>query len=277
MFKKYFSCVCVALSFVIAAPTGYAAKAMLPHASSVPAGARLPIDGMYRISGINKRVRVEGGRAVVVDPWKHLFIWDVEPGMVVIQDIQQQSGSTFSGRDLPLQGAWRATFDKHKFELDVVVDGAFGATKYKMTRVADDGSGYEDPPPAPEVEPEPESDVNEAPRMLVSAVRVAKARKLGCKGKQNYFSTIGGGTCWTCPSGYKRTHRSMDSNKACKKRKSLGGPWTEAKYKGRAWGCPTGQFHATKWGDGSYCYKCPAGYTRISKLGVDTKACRMQI
>jgi hypothetical protein len=242
----------------------HAAKALLPTESEVRAGARLPIDGLYMVSGINKRVRLEGGRAVVVDGWKHLFVWDVEPGMVVISDIKHSGGVAFTGRDLPLQGDWRATFDKHKFTLAVVVNGAFGETKYEMTRVPDDTR----PNPEPEIEPEEPAQV-----ATVFARRVGDAKVMGCPGKQSYLSL---GSCWTCPNNYRRASptRAMDSPRACIKRGSLlGGPYKPAKRKDTAGRCPAGQFHVPEKGVNG-CYRCPAGTKRIHIAGIDSLQCR---
>ena len=111
------------------------------------------------------------------------------------------------------------------------------------------------------------------PCTSVKAKFRGKAQKLGCPGKQNYFSTLHGGSCWTCPSNYKRTHRPLNHAKACKKRKSISGPWKPAKRKGRAWGCGHNQFHVGLPTGGS-CYSCPKGFKRVHTLGADTLICK---
>ncbi len=171
----------------------HAAKALLPNESEIGASARLPIDGLYMVSGINKRVRMEGGRAVVVDGWKHLFIWDVEPGMVVIRDIKHSGDGVFTGRDLPLQGDWRATFDKHKFSLAVVVNGSLGETKYTMTRVPDDTGSK----PAPDIKPEEPVQV---------ATVYARSIVGRCPAGQFHVPEKGINGCYACPAGTKRIH-----------------------------------------------------------------------
>ena len=43
-------------------------------------GKPMPIDGMWRIDSVGARVRIEGGRIFALDPWVHLFIWQILPG-----------------------------------------------------------------------------------------------------------------------------------------------------------------------------------------------------
>ncbi len=259
----------ICVSLLVIAAQALAVPAALPRAADVPVGAASGLDGYWRVSGINKRVRIEGSRAVVVDPWLHLFLFKVEPGMVVVKDIRRDSDGSFVGEDLPLMGPWRAKLNKLTRTLHVVVQGAMGETRYTMTRasgedVTDEEEVYE------EEEAEPER-----VKPVVQARKIGAASNLGCPGKQNYFSTVKGGSCWRCPTGYKRTARAMDHPKACKKRKSITGPWIPATFNGRAWGCPSGQFHVGLPTGGS-CYKCPAGYKRIHTLGVDSLACHLQ-
>lgn len=256
------------LSFV---PLENAVNAALPMAAEVPIGQPLRIDGTWRISGINKRVRIEGGRAVVIDGWKHLFLWPIDPGQVVIRDIRRNGDGTYSGTDIAMNGTWEAKFKHNKRDLDVVVNGFF---KYTMSRASNepvDEPDYEEPVynPPPVAAPKPKPNLRKA-RL------VGQARKLGCPGKQSYFSTLQGGSCWTCPSGYKRTAKGMDHARACKKRKTLTGPYKKARFKGRAWGCPSGQFHVARVGT-DQCYACPRGYSRVRSGLVDTRMCRLRL
>lgn len=261
MQTRHLLAVSVALACWCSAPTAFAVKAALPHVDDVPAGTRYSIDGLWRVQSIGKRVRIEAGRAVVVDPWKHLFIFDVEKDMVVIRDIVASGAGTFEGDDLPLQGRWNARLDDAEEVLEVTVAGAMGEAKYRMVRVPDEVE--------PEVEPEEEAT---GPPAAVPARQVGAAGNLGCPGKQSYFSTLRGGSCWTCPDGYKRTARAMDSPHACKKRKSLTGPWLPARHIGSAWGCPKGQFHIGPVG-GGHCFTCPSGYKRVHVAGADSRMC----
>ena len=82
--------------------------AFLPMMTAVPATQAQPIDGIWTISSLGKRIRIEGGRAYAVDPWVHMFVLKIQPGMVVIKDIRSTSPGSFSGSDLPLMGTWNA-------------------------------------------------------------------------------------------------------------------------------------------------------------------------
>ena len=235
----------------VSIPSAHAARADLPTANEVKLGKRMRIDGEYRISTLNKRVLIERGRAVVLEGWKHMLFWDVEPGMVVIRNIRHVGNGQFTGRDLPLKADWRAQYNKGKRSLSVVTTGPAGTQRYELIPVDSD---YHD------IEETPEPRV-----MRVKADRVGNAVLpvvTSCPGKQSYLS---GGSCWTCPSDYKRAKltREMDHPKACVKRKSWGkGPFKSAKRKSIAGArCPSGQFHIAEKGVNG-CYSCPTGYSR---------------
>ncbi len=319
--------VCLLLGFGIGAAQAQQIPqipAFLPMVDAVPPGERSAIDGEWRISSIGKRIRIEEGRAYAVDPWLHLFVLKIEPGMVVIKNIQSQGRGRFSGEDLPLLGKWDAE-RRSDGRLDVTIAGAFGPVRYQLIPIRldrpyqeddeswddEDGNDYEDWPEDDYedsdhndhgdgddtgydedagYDDEAEDDgwtrtgpdstpgcggLGEKPCRNVPATFVAKAKNLGCPGKQSYFSTLKGGSCWTCPSNYKRTARPMNHAKACKKRKSLSGPWKRATYKSRAWGCPDGQFHMGP-PAGGRCMTCPAGYKRIAAAGADTGICKVE-
>ncbi len=229
-----------------------AARANLPTANEVVPGKASPLDGEYRVSSINKRVLLDRGRAIVLEGWKQFFIWDVEPGMVVIRDIQHTGNGKFTGRDLPLNGDWKATYNKSNRRLSAVVNGPYGETRYELIPV--DAADQ----PDDVIEPEP------------VALRVAAERKgnavipvvTHCPGRQSYLSR---GACWVCPTDYKRAKltREMDHPEACEKRKSWGkGPFKKAKRKNVAGArCPSGQFHVAEKGVNG-CYRCPQGYIR---------------
>ncbi len=229
----------------------HAARANLPTANEITPGKRMKVDGEYRISTLNKRILVERGRAIVLEGWKHLFMWDVEPGMVVISDIKHRGDGRFTGRDLPLNGEWRAQYHKDTGRLSVVVHGATGKYKYELVPVSGTAD-YPEEPPEPVV-------------LRVKAERIGNAVLpvvSSCPGKQSYLSR---GSCWVCPNGYKRAKltREMDHPDACVKRGSWGkGPFRGAKRKNIAGArCPSGQFHIAEKGVNG-CYTCPTGYVR---------------
>ena len=272
----------------VAHKPGSLPPAALPDHSEVAPGQATAIDGEWKISTIGKRIRIERGRAWAVDGWVHFFSSEIRPGMVVIRDLRRSAAGRFRGKDLPLSGDFRG-----RIEGDFI-DVSVGAVRYRLLPVKlADRRWFERerlaaltaqrpiaelPRPVPRKPRKPSArgcgGEGEHPCKIVAAKRVGKAAKLGCKGKQSYFSTLRGGSCWSCPKGYKRASptRRMDHAKACKKRKSLRGPWTQAKFQKRAWGCPKGQFHMAK--RGGSCMKCPKGYKRIHAAGADTGRCR---
>ncbi len=238
------------LAIVCAAPGAYAFN--LPTANEVQPGKRMKIDGEYRISTLNKRVLIERGRAIVLEGWKHMFFWDVKPGMVVIRDIKHRGDGRFTGHDLPLDGPWRAQYNRATGALSVVVKGPTGDYRYKLIPVDATAEDEE------YIEPEPVIMRVKANRQGDAVLSIPKT----CPGKQSYLSN---GACWVCPNDYKRAKltREMDHPKACVKRKSWGkGPFKKAKRQKVAGArCPSGQFHVAEKGVNG-CYTCPTGYVR---------------
>lgn len=110
--------------------------AFLPTKDSVQASEPLPIDGDWRISTIGKVIRIEGGRAYAMEPWLHAFVLQVQPNMVVLQDIRQTGDGRYSARDLPLVGnasLRRVSAD----QIDVEVPGLLGTLRYSLFRIAE--------------------------------------------------------------------------------------------------------------------------------------------
>jgi len=138
--------------------------AFLPMASAVPKTEASPIDGTWTVTSIGKRIRIEGGRAYAVDPWLHMFVLKIQPGMVVIRNIRTTDGRTYSGEDLPLMGAFNGTLNAQG-SIDVMVAGALGPARYTLSPVElDNRSWYQQvmaggtpvaPPATAPVEPPP--------------------------------------------------------------------------------------------------------------------------
>lgn len=87
---------------------------------------------------------------------------------------------------------------------------------------------------------------------------------------KGWFLDIGIGSCYSCPSGYKRGTASVKSSKACFKKISV--KWARATDQGKP-GCAEGSFRN---GLSENCFKCPAGYIRNMVIGSDltnVKAC----
>ncbi len=112
--------------------------AFLPDKYSVSETQALPIDGVWTISSIRKKIRIERGRAYAVDPWLHMFTLKVRPDMVVLQNFERTSAGVYTADDLPLLGP--ATMQlKPDGNLSVRVKGALGPVAYTLIkREADD-------------------------------------------------------------------------------------------------------------------------------------------
>ena len=108
--------------------------AFLPYSETVPESAALPIDGIWRISSLGKRIRIEKGRAFALDPWLHLFVLKIERGMVVIKDIARDGSGGYQGADLPAMGKWSAT-QESSGNLSVSVAGMLGPIRYRLIPV----------------------------------------------------------------------------------------------------------------------------------------------
>lgn len=109
--------------------------AFLPLSHTVsPTSVAMPLDGVWNITSINKRIRIDRGRAFAVDSWLHLFVLQVQPNMVVIKDIVKTGAGEYSGNDLPLLGV--ATFKASlSGNLDVTVQAPLGPIRYVLAPV----------------------------------------------------------------------------------------------------------------------------------------------
>ncbi len=83
--------------------------AALPDRYAVDLGVPLPIDGVWRISTNNKRIRIERGRAFAVDGWNHLLVVRVEPEQVTTTGLRREGPGVYHGRDILLDGDTRLT------------------------------------------------------------------------------------------------------------------------------------------------------------------------
>jgi hypothetical protein len=108
--------------------------AFLPSQYDVARTAPLPIDGVWRVNTIGKKIRIEQGRAYALDPWRHLFVLQVSPGMVVMQDFQRTGVGVYAANDLPLLGPATLTLNREG-NLDVSVQGQLGPARYQLIRL----------------------------------------------------------------------------------------------------------------------------------------------
>jgi hypothetical protein len=105
--------------------------ALLPSIVEVPAGDPLVIDGLWKISSIDKLIRIDRGRAYAIDGWVHLFVLKIQPGMVVLRHLKETGEGAFTGEDLPLAGALEAKLTGDRL-LDVKVAGKLGPARYQL-------------------------------------------------------------------------------------------------------------------------------------------------
>ena len=117
--------------------------AFLPTVDQVAASQAMPIDGVWVVDTINKRIRIKEGRAFAIDTWLHMFVLKVQPGMVVIKDIKPLFDGEYSGDDLPLIGTWKAKLNKDR-TISVTVTTNLFPVKYKLIPVElDNKKAYE--------------------------------------------------------------------------------------------------------------------------------------
>jgi hypothetical protein len=131
--------------------------AFLPNKADVEEEEPFAIDGVWKISTIGKKIRIERGRAFAVDSWLHMFVLKVQPDMVVLQNFQKTGVGRYTADDLPLLGP--ATFELGADgNMNVSVKSVLGPISYRLIkREVDDLSAFEaeiaavngDPVPSP--------------------------------------------------------------------------------------------------------------------------------
>jgi hypothetical protein len=98
------------------------------------------------------------------------------------------------------------------------------------------------------------------------------SKKSGSCGGDSFFDPIDGGTCWTCPSGYRRTANPVNGNAACAQ--TIGTQYASATLVS---GCAmySGHFsYGTAFRDpqnGGECWACPINLKR-GAVPIDSKA-----
>ena len=111
--------------------------ALLPDKTTLPPGDPMPIDGMWRIDAVSARVRIEGGRIFALDPWVHLLVWKVLPGMVVTKDLKRTGPGIYEGDDLPNLGPWKGTLNGNQ-QLEVHIQGQLAPIDLVLTALQPD-------------------------------------------------------------------------------------------------------------------------------------------
>ncbi|MEO0425707.1 MAG: hypothetical protein AAF184_25480 [Pseudomonadota bacterium] len=131
------------LATLLVVPWGAYAQtpAALPNKSSVPVRESSPIDGTWTISTLGKRIRFEGGRAYAVDPWTHAVFWQIQPDMVVLQNLRRLEPGAWIADDLPLAGPAQMKLATDG-NIDVKVKGALFGVSYRLLRSAVDDDAW---------------------------------------------------------------------------------------------------------------------------------------
>ena len=131
----------VFVALLVAGALGCAGvRVPLPTVAEVPAGAPLPIDGIYILQENGKRYRAEAGRIWILDP---LVIGPVrtDPGQVTGRDLLQTGPTTYHGSDIGTGGP--TTITAHPDRLTMVTRGPIGLVNYTMLPVElDDPEWY---------------------------------------------------------------------------------------------------------------------------------------
>lgn len=299
---------------IIISSNSFGVPALLPNKNEVPAQRALAIDGVWNIPLLNKRIQIDRGRAYALDPWVHLFLFEISPDMVVLQDLQADNEiGKFSGFDLPLAGKWKAEIQSNR-HLKIHVAGALGPVSFHLTPInlADpqwfdeemnqmgivpptpiEDPIFEIPGPIPGLNPPIFIPPKEDPYPMYIAGDITKncggEGQIPCKYAK--AKVVGKSKKLGCPG--KQSHFTPRNGGECwtcplgyKRtaqsitkgkacaKKFFVGPYSKATYQRSVWGCKAGQFHVAK--NGGQCMACPKGYNRIQAAGIDTKACKIQ-
>lgn len=107
--------------------------AFLPAEADVPPGAATEVDGIWKINEIGKRVRIDRGRAIVVDGWLHALTLKVQPNMVVAKDFHSTGPRSFEAYDLPNMGKATYTWDGAS-AMQVQIAGVAGPINLTLSR-----------------------------------------------------------------------------------------------------------------------------------------------
>ncbi|MAK61519.1 MAG: hypothetical protein CMK09_11105 [Ponticaulis sp.] len=142
----------------------------LPTIYEVPASQPLPIDGVYTISTIKKKIRIEGGRAYAVDGWNFALFMRIQPNMVTGMNFVQTGQNTYEFDDLPLMGRATMVVDPSGW-IDVKTRGGT-PYDYKLIPAGGYGNGFVPPiepfrqggpPPQPPMYGPPTQPISEQP------------------------------------------------------------------------------------------------------------------
>jgi len=146
------------------APASAQVRALLPTIDEVEPLDPLPIDGVWEIREIGKRIVIESGHGYAEDGWVHMLLFRIEPEQVVIKNIRETADGSFVAQDLPLLA--RVTFEwVDEDTLRGRTNGLIPVT-YHLDQVGDFGSDIRPGPPIRDDIPlieEPPTDGEEDP------------------------------------------------------------------------------------------------------------------
>ncbi len=108
--------------------------AALPGRYAVDLGEPLAIDGIWRLSTNNKRMRIERGRAFAVDGWNYGVVFKVNPEQVTMVNMRETAPGVYEGRDILLNGDSKLTL-RPDGNLDVRIGTFPFPTKFVFIRV----------------------------------------------------------------------------------------------------------------------------------------------
>jgi len=91
----------------LGAPASAQMRALLPTIEEVEPRGALPIDGVWEIRELGKRIVITDGHAYAEDSWVHMMLFRIEPRQVVIQNIRERGDGSYIAQDLPLMAQVR--------------------------------------------------------------------------------------------------------------------------------------------------------------------------
>ncbi|MEZ5736111.1 MAG: hypothetical protein R3E09_09955 [Novosphingobium sp.] len=88
----------------VSAPASAQVPGILPSVGDVEPSAPLPIDGMYTIREIDKRIMIENGYIYAVDSWIHALIFKIMPNQIIVRDIVPLPDGSYVSQNLTMSG-----------------------------------------------------------------------------------------------------------------------------------------------------------------------------
>ncbi|MEO1730928.1 MAG: hypothetical protein AAFR64_09330 [Pseudomonadota bacterium] len=117
-------------------------RALLPTIDEMEPLEDLPIDGVWEIRELGKRIVINDGHGYAEDSWVHMMMFRIEPDQVVLKNIRELANGDYIAQDLPLLA--NVTFEWVGDEtLRGQTDSLIPAI-YHLDRLDDFGGGYGD-------------------------------------------------------------------------------------------------------------------------------------